>query len=81
MENRSNRYDINRPRHKHKYTKYKMYLGMMMVIFNKQHLSNIWSSIHEKVKQRWGWVEKKRCLYNKACISLMDVAQNLMFIT
>ena len=22
--------------------------------------SNIWSSIHEKVKQHWGWVEKKR---------------------
>ena len=24
----------------------------------KQHLSNIWSSTHEKVKQQWGWVEK-----------------------
>ena len=31
---------------------------MMMVICIKQHLSNIWSSIHEKVKQHWGWVEK-----------------------
>ena len=30
----------------------------MMVICIKQHLSNIWSSIHEKVKQHWGWVEK-----------------------
>ena len=29
-----------------------------MVICIKQHLSNIWSSIHEKVKQHWGWVEK-----------------------
>ena len=28
----------------------------------KQHLSCIWSSIHEKVKQHWCWVEKKRCL-------------------
>ena len=28
----------------------------------KQHLSNIWSSIHEKAKQHLGRVEKKRCL-------------------
>ena len=27
-----------------------------------QHLSNIWSSIQEKVKQHWGWVEKNRVL-------------------
>ena len=53
MENRSQRYDINRhrPRHGHKYTKYKMWLSIMMVICIKQHLSNVWSSIHEKVKQ------------------------------
>ena len=25
--------------------------------------SNIWSSIHDKVKKHWGWAEKKRCLY------------------
>ena len=32
----------------------------------KQHLSNIWRSIHKKVKQHWGWVEKKkRCLQKK----------------
>ena len=31
----------------------------MMVICIKQHLSNVWSSIHERVKQHWGWVEKK----------------------
>ena len=43
MENRSQRYDISgtRPRHGHKYTKYKMYLNIMMVTCNKQHLSNI----------------------------------------
>ena len=29
-----------------------------MVICIKQHLSNIWSSIHEKAKQHWGWVKK-----------------------
>ena len=43
MNNRSSRYDINRPRHRHghKYTKYKICLDIMMVIFIKQHLSNI----------------------------------------
>ena len=30
----------------------------MMLICIKQHISNIWSSIHKKVKQHWGWVEK-----------------------
>ena len=35
---------------------------MIMPKFIKQHLSNTWSSIHEKVKQHLGWVEKKRCL-------------------
>ena len=64
MKNRSQRYDINisRPRHGHKYTKSKMCLGIMMVICIKQHLSNILGSIHEKVKQHWGWVEEKRFL-------------------
>ena len=51
MKNRSSRYDINRNRcrHGHKYTKYKICLDI------KQHLSNIWNLIHEKVKQHWGW--------------------------
>ena len=31
-------------------------------------LSNIWSSIHEKVKQHWVWVEKERCLSNENVI-------------
>ena len=31
---------------------------MMMLACIKQHLSNTWSSIYEKVKQLWGWVEK-----------------------
>ena len=41
-ENRSYRYEINRPRprHRHKYTKYEMRLGIMMVKCIKQHLSN-----------------------------------------
>ena len=64
MKNTSRRYDINRTRssHEHKYSKYKKHLSMMMLTCITQHLSNIWSSIHEKAKQHWGWVEKKRCL-------------------
>ena len=52
MKNRSHRYNINRPwsRDRHKYTKYKMCLSIMVAICIKQHLSNIRSSIHEKVK-------------------------------
>ena len=43
IKKRSHRYDMNRPRprHGHKYTKYKMCLSIMMVICTKQHLSNI----------------------------------------
>ena len=60
MKNRSQRYDINRPspRYGHKYTKCKMCLSIMMVLCIKQHQSNIWSLIYEKVKQHWCWVEK-----------------------
>ena len=59
IKNRSKRYGINKPRHRHghKYTKYKIYLSRLIFIC-KQHLSNIWSWIHEKVKQHLGWVKK-----------------------
>ena len=59
-ENISHRYDINRPRCKHgpKYSKYNTCLRMIMLTCTKQHLSNIWTSIHEKVKQYRGLVEK-----------------------
>ena len=42
---------------------------MMMPICIKQHLRDFWSSIHEKVKEHWGWVEtwKKSVAYKKAC--------------
>ena len=30
----------------------------MMLIYIKQHPTNIWGSIYEKVKEHWGWVEK-----------------------
>ena len=64
IKNRSQRYNINRPRPRngHKYTKYEMCLSIIMVICIKQHLSNIWNSIRKKVKQHWGWIEKRRCL-------------------
>ena len=60
MKSRSHRCDIKRPRPRHgyKYSKYKKCLTLMMLICIKQHLSNIWSSIREKVKQHWAWVEK-----------------------
>ena len=43
MKNRSHRYEINKTRLRRgrKYTKYKRCLSMMMVMCNKQHLSNI----------------------------------------
>ena len=63
-EAENEKYDIYRarPRHEHKYTKYKVCLSIMMVTCIKQHLNNNWNSIHEKVKEHWGWVEKKHCL-------------------
>ena len=52
MKNRLHRYKINRPRprHGHKYTMYKICLGIMMTICIKRHLSNTSSSIYEKPK-------------------------------
>ena len=69
MENGSHRYDINRPRPRHgrKYTKYKMCLGIMMVICIAQHLSNIQSSIHEKLSNTDAQL-KKSVAYKKVCI-------------
>ena len=51
MRNRSQIYSIirPRPRHGHKYTKYKIYLSIIMVICITQHLSNIWSRIHKNL--------------------------------
>ena len=60
-------YDMNRPRSRrgHKY-KYKNCLSMIFIC-TKQLLSNIWSSIHEKLKQHWDWFEKKALHIKKAC--------------
>ena len=43
---------------------------MMMLIYIKQHLRNIWGSIHEKIKQHWGWVEKEHCFYKKEYVEI-----------
>ena len=53
IKNRSNRYDINRPRsrHGHKYSKYKKCLSMAMLIYIKQQLGK--SSVHKKFNQHW----------------------------
>ena len=48
-------------------SKYKKGVSMMMVIYIKQHLRNICCSIHEKVKQHWGWVEKSAAYKEEAC--------------
>ena len=88
IKNRSHRYDMNRPRprHGHKYTKYKMCLNIMMVICTKQHLSNIWNSIHEKIKQLWGWVKKKMLLkesffcHSRENLRISDLSFNVYHI-
>ena len=38
---------------------FKKCISMMMIICIQQQLSKIWSSIHEKVKQHWGWYEQE----------------------
>ena len=64
MKNENKRYDINRVRLRcdTNILKYKMGLSIMTAICIEQHQHNVWSSIHKKVKQNWGWVEKQRCL-------------------
>ena len=54
-KNRTHRYEINRPRSRDRHKYSKKCLKIMILIFIKQHLSSIWSSIHDKVKQQWGW--------------------------
>ena len=88
IKNRSQIYVINRPRprHGHKCTKYKMYLSITMVICIKQHLSNIWSSIHESwATLRPSWQKsvayKKRVYSTFMYVFIMSYAirENLHF--
>ena len=74
-KNRSHRYGhIDRPRsrHGHKYSKYKTCLSIIMIICIKQHLSNIWSSIH-KVEVEL----KKSVAYRKSVYCGKDLSANL----
>ena len=51
----------------------------MVIICIKQYLSNIWSSIHEKFKQYWEWVEKSVAYEKKACILLKKLMISQQF--
>ena len=69
MKNRSHRYDIDRIRSWHCHTlKYKTFLSMVMLTCTKRHLSNIWSSIHQKRKEHEGWVERKALFIKKRVV-------------
>ena len=70
MKNRSYRYDISRPRlgHGHRYTKYKydkykMSLSITMVIYIKQHLSNIAQFMNE-LSNTEAELKKKNVIYS-----------------
>ena len=52
----------------------------MMVVCIKQHLCNMWSSIHEKVKQHWGCFEKRRSLQKNVHNKLRE-KRFLIFLT
>ena len=58
-----------------------MCLGVMMVVSMKQHLSNIWSSIHEEVKQHWNWINKivayKKSVYYESKLSVTTTQKPL----
>ena len=51
-------------------------LNMLLPAGIKEHLSKTWSSIHEKVKQHWGWVEKKRSLLKKSVYLVLREARS-----
>ena len=43
----------------------------------KQHLTNIWSSIHDKIKYQWGWVEKSVAYKKQVCMINFVTSHNL----
>ena len=79
MKISSQRYNINshRPRHRHEYTKYKMCLSIIMVICVKQHLSNIWSSIHEKLSSNKDKLKTSVYLQKIKCLAPQNSVNNL----
>ena len=61
-KNRSHKYDKNRPTSRHGLTytnKHKKCLSMMILINIKQHPTNTWGSVYEKVKEHWELIWKK----------------------
>ena len=67
-----NNVNRSRPRHEHRASKYKKCLGMKMLTCIKQHLSNVWSPIHEKLNNTAAELKKsvayKKSLYiSKIC--------------
>ena len=82
MRNSSHRQDINssRSRHWHKYRKHEKCLSMIKLTCIKQHLSIIWSSIYEKVKQfKLSW--KKALLIKKSVYYLISYIRRLPYET
>ena len=74
MENRSHRYDINRhkPRHEHKYTKYKMFLSINILSIKwwLYILSNTQATFEAQFMTKRSNAEaelKKRYAYKKGC--------------
>ena len=64
MKNKSQLYDINRPRPRYgpKYTKYKMFVSII-VIYIKQYLNNIWRfQFMKKVSSTETELKRKRCI-------------------
>ena len=66
-------------------SKYKKVSRYKMLVCIKYHLSNIWSSIHVKVKQHWGSVEQTLRMKKKACVfdliaSWLDLTSAKKFI-
>ena len=86
MKNASNRYDINRPtpRYRRKYTKYKTFLSMMIVICIKQHQSNIWVKVFKneqsKICGRQSWPIWSYEINKQQRLSWKTVAYKSMYV-
>ena len=87
MKNKLHRYDKNKSesRQGHKYSKYKKCVSMMMLLCIKQHLSNIWSSIYEKLskteaelKKSVAYTKKARTALKSSCIA-SKINSSLLF--
>ena len=80
IKNRSLRYDTNRPRFRHEpnYSKYKKCLSMMMVMYIKQYLSNMWCLIHEKLSNTKAELKNEKSVYH--CLYLFIYLFTCLFI-